>query len=150
MSVEIRRAEAADLPALLDLYEQLADGFGHRPASLEQAQAWLPEIAAQPGRALLVGLHEGRVAGTVDLLIVSPNLTHAGRPWAIVENVVVDRRARRLGIGRALMEEAVREAREAGCYELQLLSNRVRTEAHAFYRALGFQSSAEGFRLYMP
>ena len=149
MSVEIRGAEAGDLPALLDLYEQLAEGFGHHPASLEQGRSLLSEINRQPGRALLVALHNGWLAGSVDLMIVSPNLTHGGRPWAIVENVVVDRQARRLGIGRALMEEAIRRSREAGCYELQLLSNRVRTDAHAFYRALGFQSSAEGFRLYM-
>ena len=148
MNVEIRPAIPADLPALLDLYEQLAEGHAHHPIAIAQAEAALAEITAQlPGRTLLVGLSDGAVAGTVDLLLVGPSLTHGGHPWAIVENVVVDQAARRRGVGRALMEEAVRRAREAGCHRIQLLSNHRRTEAHAFYRALGFVASAQGFRL---
>ena len=82
---------------------------------------------------------------TADLLIVS-NLTHAGDPWAIVENVIVDRAARRGGIGRALMSELLRRCDAAGCYKVQLLSRKHRHEAHAFYRSLGFEPVAEGFR----
>lgn len=47
------------------------------------------------------------------------------------------------------MDEAVARARSAGCYKVQLLSNRLRTEAHEFYRNLGFDMSAEAFRLYL-
>ena len=79
--------------------------------------------------------------------MVGPGLTHRGRPWAAVENVVVGHAFRRLGVGRALMEEAARRAREAGCHRLQLLSRVQRTEAHAFYRAIGMHPSAQGFRL---
>jgi ribosomal protein S18 acetylase RimI-like enzyme len=61
--------------------------------------------------------------------------------------VVVGREFRRLGVGRALMEEAARRAREAGCHRLQLLSRVQRKEAHAFYRAIGMEASAQGFRL---
>jgi hypothetical protein len=45
------------------------------------------------------------------------------------------------------MEEAAQRAREAGCHRLQLLSRVQRTEAHAFYRAIGMEASAQGFRL---
>ena len=47
------------------------------------------------------------------------------------------------------MEDVTRRAREAGCYKLQLLSSRRRTQAHAFYQALGFEASAQGFRIYL-
>jgi hypothetical protein len=40
------------------------------------------------------------------------------------------------------------EPREAGSYKLQLLSNKHRIDAHAFYESVGFAASAEGFRLY--
>lgn len=46
------------------------------------------------------------------------------------------------------MEEAIRRAKDAGCYKVQLLSNRARTQAHTFYGSLGFELNAEGFRLY--
>ncbi|MGD0834520.1 MAG: GNAT family N-acetyltransferase [Candidatus Dormibacteria bacterium] len=148
MSVEIRPAVAADLPTLLDLYEQLSEGADTPPATLEPAQAVFDDLVAQPGRTLLVAVADGKVVGTADLLVVSPNLHHEGRPWASVEYVVVDRHSRRRGAGRALMLDVVRRAREAGCYKLQLVSNRRRAEAHDFYRSVGFEDSAIGFRWY--
>jgi ribosomal protein S18 acetylase RimI-like enzyme len=149
MNLEVRPAVASDLPALLDLYEQLALGFASEPRlSLAEAEASFPVIAADPDRSLLVATVDGVVAGTVDLILVRPSLTHRGRPWAAVENVVTSSRFRRLGVGRALMEEAARRSRAAGCHRLQLLSRVERTEAHAFYRAIGMQASAQGFRLY--
>jgi GNAT superfamily N-acetyltransferase len=36
------------------------------------------------------------------------------------------------------MDDAMRLAREAGCYKLALSSNRRRERAHAFYERLGF------------
>ena len=87
------------------------------------------------------------MAGTVDVLTVT-NLTHGGRPWAVVENVVVAGAHRRRGIGRALMHEAMGQARRAGCYKVQLTSGKHRADAHAFYRSLGFEAVAEGFKAY--
>ncbi len=149
MSVEVRPAVVADIPALLDLYAQLAEGFASGPQlSVAEAEANFAGIAADPDRTLLVATIDGSVAGTVDLLIVRPSLTHRGHPWAAVENVVTGSRFRRQGVGRALMEEAVRRARAAGCHRLQLISRMERMEAHAFYRAIGMEASAQGFRIY--
>ena len=150
MSVEVRPAVVADVPALLDLYQQLSGGLAPEPPlTVAEADAKFAGIAADPDRTLLVATVDGVIAGTVDLLIVRPSLTHGGRPWAAVENVVVDDRHHRRGVGRALMEEAARRAREADCHRLQLLSSQRRTEAHAFYRAIGMDASPQGFRLFL-
>jgi len=95
-----------------------------------------------------VAEEDGVVVGTMVLLIV-PNLSHGALPWAIIENVVIDGKYRRRGIGRLLMEYAIKQARKAGCYKVQLLSNKQRHEAHQFYQTLGFETSAYGFRLYL-
>lgn len=150
MNIEIRTAIPADIPALLNLYEQLALDNAFRTAPEDRARAALDEIANQSGRALLVALDDGRIVGTADLLLISPNLTHEGRPWALVEHVVVDRSSRRQGVGRQLMEEALRRARKAGCHRLQLFSDQRRSEAHAFYEALGFEAGSQGFRRRLP
>jgi GNAT superfamily N-acetyltransferase len=150
VSIEIRLAVAADLPVLLDLYEQLSEGTGTPPTTLQQAQAVFDDLMGQPGRTLLVAVLDGAVVGTADLMVVSPTLHHLARPWAIVEYVVVDRHTRRQGAGRALMLDVVRRAREAGCCRLQLVSNRSRGAAHDFYRAIGFDDSAVGFRWNFP
>jgi len=100
-----------------------------------------------PGHELLVAEEDGMVVGTMVLLIV-PNLSHGALPWALVENIVVDQRYRRKGLGKLLMEYAIARSKEAGCYKLVLNSNKKRREAHRFYSSLGFKASAHGFRMY--
>ena len=147
-SVLVRQATLADLGRLLTLYEQLAGATtSAAPGDRATSAAVLAEIISDPRRELAVATLEGRVVGTVDLLTV-PNLTHRGEPWAIVENVIVAEDARRGGVGRALMEHAIESARAAGCCKLQLLSGRHRTQAHRFYRTLGLDAVAEGFKIY--
>lgn len=145
----VRTATGDDLDALWRLLAGLAAGPVAGPDPVpETARAAWRRIAAQPGRTVLVADQAGTVAGTLDLLIAD-NLTHRVRPWAIVENVVVDPARRRSGVGRALMAHAERLARDADCYKIQLMSNERRTGAHAFYAALGYRSTAVAFRRYL-
>ncbi len=145
----IRRAAATDLDALLGLYVQLnAGNAGTDPV---KAGAVLEQLRGTPIATLLVAEHEGAVVGTVTLVIV-PNLTHNAEPWAQIENMVTDVSVRGTGAGRALIEECLRLAREAGCYKVQLQSGNQRrspdNDAHGFYRHLGFEPSSTGFRFY--
>jgi GNAT superfamily N-acetyltransferase len=147
-SVEVRSALPGDLDALLALYADLAGSkVTAAPADRAGAEPLLAEILEDPARHLLVAVRDGRLLGTADLLVVV-NLTHHGQPWAVLENVIVAEGARRTGVGQALMERLIEVARAAGCYKLQLLSGKHRAEAHAFYRRLGLEAVAEGFKIY--
>ena len=75
--------------------------------------------------------------------------THGAAAIAWIENVVVDVSHRRRGVGRTLIEEATRRAAGAGRYKVQLVSNRRRASAHAFYESLSFEPSTHGFRRYL-
>lgn len=145
----VRSAGAADLRALLSLYVQLSLENAGTP--LSEGEASLEAILANDGMRLLVAELGGRVVGTVTLVVV-PNLTHGGKPWAQVENMVVEEGLRERGGGRQLIEECLRIAREAGCYKVQLQSGNQRREgpqdAHAFYAHVGFEPSSVGFRYY--
>lgn len=144
----VRHASPSDLGALLPLYDELAgEKLTATPGDLASSEPLLAEILANSSRALIVAVLDEQLLGTADLLIVA-NLTHRGKPWAIVENVIVSGTARRTGVGRALMEHLIELAREAGCYKLQLVSGKHRTEAHAFYRSMGLDAVAEGFKIY--
>lgn len=147
-TVVIREARPDDLAELLALYGELADRPGSQPGDVESSRAAMAAVLADSRRHLLVAEREGELLGTVDLLVAA-NLTHAAKPWAMVENVVVASRARRQGITRALMERAFEVAGAAGCYKVQLLSGRSRVEAHELYRALGMEPVAEGFKAYL-
>ncbi|HZU76534.1 MAG TPA: GNAT family N-acetyltransferase [Dehalococcoidia bacterium] len=150
-AASVRDAQPADIPRLLELYLQLSEQSefpedAPRPAT-EEHQAALARIAADPNARLLVLEVERRVAGTLALYIL-PNLSHGGRPFALVENVVVDATLRGAGYGRLLMERAEALAAAAGCYKVALLSNSKRAPAHAFYERIGFNPTHVGFTRY--
>jgi GNAT superfamily N-acetyltransferase len=143
--VVVRDAVAGDVGDLLELLAELHPRY---PGDPSRSAAILSEILGSRGRSLLVAGVDGVVLGTADLIVVA-NLSHEGAPWAIVENVVVRPHARGAGVGRALLDEILRRANADGCYMVQLLSLEHRLEAHAFYRRLGFEPAAQGFRVYL-
>jgi ribosomal protein S18 acetylase RimI-like enzyme len=58
---------------------------------------------------------------------------------SIIEDMVVDRNARRKGIGEALVRHAIELAREAGAGNVSLSSNPQREAANQLYQSMGFQ-----------
>ncbi len=80
-------------------------------------------------------------------MIAVPHLGHALKPFAVVENVVVDAEARSSGIGEHLMAAATDFARRRGCYKLALTSNLARPRAHKFYERLGWKRTHFGYSL---
>lgn len=133
------------MPVLLALYAELHPADPPLPA-----RAALPiwaAIAAQHGRTILLAERGEEAAGTLDCTVM-PNLTRGGRPFMLIENVVVARAHRRRRVGTALLDAAVALARSAGCYKAQLMSRTDRAGAHAFYEASGFTPAAHGYRHY--
>jgi len=146
--ISVRGAEPDDLEALLALYEELTEGTpSAAPGDLESSRAALERVRSHSDRHLLVAVLDGRVVGSADLVIV-PNITHRGTAWGIVENVIVASATRRRGAARALFAEVERIARASGCHKVGLLSGKRRTDAHDFYRSVGYEPVCEGFKLY--
>lgn len=145
----VRLATAEDLPRLIGLLAQLEHGAPREalgPSLPKSYRRAFEEIANDPRQHLFVLEDGARIVGSACLVIV-PNLTHEGRPYAIVENVVVDEQSRGAGYGELLMRHVMAEAQRAGCYKLALTSNKTRPDAHRFYRRLGFRATHEGFRI---
>jgi GNAT superfamily N-acetyltransferase len=148
--VQVRPARQSDVPRILELYEQRVISTspaesGIAPAADDYLRVFA-RMAAVPGLEPVVAGEGGRVTGTPVLLVV-PNLSHKGLPWAPVENVIVDEDHRRTGTGKLLMDYAVGRAKAAGCCRIGLSSDNRRDGAHRFYRSLGFEPSAQGFRM---
>jgi GNAT superfamily N-acetyltransferase len=143
MSVYIRQASEADLPAVLALYAQ-PDLDNGNVLTEDEAQAVFAQFARYPNYRLFVALRDDKVVGTYALLVMH-NLAHRGTPSAIAEDVVVAKTHQGQGIGRQMMAHALQQAKEAGCYKLALSSNRKRKDAHAFYESLGFAQHGLSF-----
>jgi GNAT superfamily N-acetyltransferase len=144
----VRQALEKDIPRILELYRQLSfhpEDY-HVPPLYEVIKAFR-KIEEYPGYKLLVAEDSGNVVGTT-VLAVLPGFAHGTSPFGVVEYVVVDEAYRSRGIGKLLMESVIALAKEAGCYKIMLTSDVRRERAHKFYKSLGFEASAHGFRLY--
>ncbi len=96
--------------------------------------AQLKELLATPGSVLLVARLEGRIVGTVTLVTFRTTTGLRAR----IEDVVVNESARGHGAGSALIEEALRIAREKGASHVSLTSRSDREAANRLYGKLGF------------
>ena len=150
--IVVRLAEEADVSSLLDLLPQITS----RPDSLAATTLSVDESArifdqmCDCGNVHIVvaqGKLKNDLLGALTIVIV-PNLTYSGRPWSVIENVVVRREWRGKGIGKKLMDFAVGFAEENHCYKTQLLSG-LNDDQVGFYRSVGFEDAkSRGFKKY--
>ncbi len=130
----IRAAEAADLDIVRDLLREYAAWVGDTIcfSSFERELAELPGRYAPPdGRLLLAVADDGSVAGCVALRRFSEDAAEGKRLY-------VRPAFRGSGLGRALVDCVIAEARSAG-YRRFLLDTLPRMgDATRLYRALGF------------
>lgn len=142
--VRVRRADAVDESLLQQLAAVLVDcveggasvSFMH-PLSPERALAFWRGVAGDAAagrRVLLVAEDAEGVCGTVQLLLDLPeNQPHR----ADVLKMLVHRRARRRGVGAALMQAAEQAARDAG--RTLLVLDTASADAERLYERLGWQ-----------
>ncbi len=91
----------------------------------------------------------GRLAGSV-MGVVCHDLTGSGRPFLVIENLVVSKQDRGKGIGRQLLTLLEEIGRERGCYYMILVSGEERSEAQRLYESLGFsENPVRGYRKFI-
>ena len=141
----IRRLTAttdADVTVLAELLADCVDGgasvsFMH-PLSPAKAQAFWRDVAdgvERDERALLVAEDASGIVGTVQLVLDQPeNQPHR----ADLSKLLVHRRARRRGLGSALMRAAEAVARDCG-KSLLVLDTLTGSDAERLYAQLGWQ-----------
>ena len=139
----VRRVQALDdaqVGALADVLIDCVEGgasvsFMH-PLSRERAMAFWRRVAqgvAAGERALLVAGDEHGLCGTVQLVLEQPeNQPHR----AELSKMLVHRRARRQGLGAALMRAAEATARECG--KTLLVLDTASADAERLYERLGW------------
>jgi ribosomal protein S18 acetylase RimI-like enzyme len=107
-------------------------------------RAALERIAGSEATTLLVAWADGRLAGTLSLVMFP--IPTGIRAW--IEDVVVDEAARGQGIGEALTVAALRLAESAGARTVDLTSRASREAAGRLYERVGFHSRETRFYRY--
>ena len=129
--VVVAIAQAAD-DELVDAMARLVPQLSSSSPTPSVAQ--LAEIVASPASQLLVARIDGRIVGSLTLVLF--RIPTGLRAW--IEDVVVDASARGAGVGEALNRFAPDEARRAGATTVDLTSRPSREAANRLYRRLGF------------
>ncbi|GAA2072874.1 GNAT family N-acetyltransferase [Actinomadura alba] len=151
MTIQFRRARRDDVPAIVGLLADDTIGAGRESIGAggdvdEAYWAAFDAVDADPNQLLVVAEGEGEVAGTMQLSFI-PGLSRGGAWRAQIEAVRVSSSRRGGGLGGAMIDYAVGEARRRGCALVQLTTDRRRTGAHNFYERLGFESTHVGMKL---
>jgi GNAT superfamily N-acetyltransferase len=149
MDPTIRKAQPADLPAILALLAQDSLNNPAEPAipSPRHYRAF-DAIDAHPDHTIAVGTLNDEVVATLQLSFL-PGLAFEGAWRAQIEGVRVRSELRSQGLGARMIQWAIEQARARGCHLVQLTSNQARTDARRFYERLGFKASHIGMKLYL-
>jgi len=136
--LEIRRADPSDADAVSGLLREL----GHDSPPAKTAQR-ITRLAGSNRDAIFVAVLDERVSGVahIHMLPLFQADGHIGRLTALA--VAPD--CRRQGIGESLVNAAEDFARDGGCERIELTSGDQRTEAHTFYRAIGYSPVSQRF-----
>ena len=148
MHFEIRQAEARDYEALCALSEQgdrphrehLPHMF-RKPDGPARERDYIQGLLEDSHAALFVAQTGDGLVGYVNVMLVraAPIPLLAPRSYAVVDNLVVDERCRRQGIGRALMRRAEAWASDKGATSVELNVYEFNHAAHALYVSLGYE-----------
>ena len=135
----IRRAEAGDVSAILDIWNPLIRDTSVTFTTLEKTAQGLADDIAARGDAFLVAEAAGQILGfaTYGAFRSGPGYAHTAE-----HSVILAGDARGQGVGRALMARLEDHARTQGIHVLIAGVSGENEAAIAFHRAIGFTEAA--------
>ncbi len=143
--MRIRDLTMADFPAWQNLMRQVHELHAtHRPDCYRPCvpftEARLRELIDDPAVDALVAEIDGNVAGLAVLVQRVPNANPAMQPRrvAFLDDLCVDDRYRRQGVGTALLQEVRRRAARRQADSLELMAWGFNESAIRFYEKAGF------------
>ena len=134
---QIRPAAPADIPAMLALIHALAEYEKARPGDVSADAGMLRAalFAPTPAAEALLAWRDGEPVGFA--LFFHNFSTWRGRRGLYLEDLFVVPEMRGRGIGKALLQELARIARERGCARMEWAVLDWNRHAFEFYKGLG-------------
>ena len=141
--MRVRAARRDDFDGVTRLLEALG-----RPAVTEATEAdaraiYEQQIVQPDTHHIVIEDRDGAVVAFASMHFRGRLNQVSEEAW--IPDLIVDERARRQGLGRMLLDEAERRARERGCHALTLESGYQRAEAHHMYRQFRMRDVAKAF-----
>jgi len=134
--MDVRVLGDGDLAPLLGLYRHLNPK--DPPLDSATAEAIWRDTRGSSWCLYIGGFEGGQLVSACTITVI-PNLTRAGRPYALIENVVTDAAFRGRGWGRKVLSAALDLAWARNCYKVMLLTGRKDDGIIRFYERCGFR-----------
>ena len=134
-------ALAVDIPQLVELLGILFTQEAELSPDPDKQRRALETILADPARArIYVARDAGKVIAMAALHFTTSTAEGGKAAW--FEDCIVRPEYRRQGIGKALLEHVVAQARAEGALRVMLLTDGDNERAQALYRKAGFADSS--------
>jgi GNAT superfamily N-acetyltransferase len=146
-NIVTRPVAAGDLRTLLALYRHL--NADDPEPELHLAESRLAEILTHPGMTIFAAFAGDEAVSSVTLVVI-PNLTRGGAPYALIENVVTHGDYRQRGLAGLVIRKAIEAAWEKNCYKVMLLTGSKDPATLRFYANCGFTQDKTGFQIRRP
>jgi len=129
--VKVRPAVLEDVDGVVELLDEwfpCPEGGDRRETAVRAIEDDRHEV--------LVAEVDGEVVGILEWTLLHE--IHEGSDTAIILSLYVAKSNRRMGVGEALVREAVRRARERGAEEVHVCAEKTNKPALNLYRKCGF------------
>lgn len=148
--MHIRKAERADLPRVIELWEALMDfhqALDPRYSRVDDAtERWLdyigPKIDGEDYR-MFIAEEGGRVAGYVVAIVQDHPPVYQSTRYGFIETIVVDEGFRQAGLGRRLVGTAEEWLSSRGVPEITVRIDERNTASKALFAGAGFEPWVE-------
>jgi len=136
-STKIREATLEDQKEICVLIRQLEDyvKLAHGPSERDLRET-LAKLINSPNCFVLVAEDDDKIIGLLTMW-VRPTLFH-GAGSALIDELIVDKSYRGVGVGEALVKSAFAKAKSRSCIEIEVSTERTNQKAMEFYRKCGF------------
>jgi GNAT superfamily N-acetyltransferase len=137
MAVTIRNAGPGDEPAVVELIQELAVTYDY-PTTIDEH--YVRHFLASPVSEVLLAFDDDAVVGVLSYAMV-PGLFHAADS-GLIESLVITEGRRGEGIGRQLLQTAVRVLEDAGCAEISVSTGADNETAQKLYFEAGLTEAS--------
>lgn len=147
MNLKLREFQDEDIKAMAELTTQL--GY---PTTIEEIEIRMDKIYLQPNSKTIVAELNSEVVGYLGMTKNIP--WESNDSFLRIQALIVSENFRKLGIGKLLIEYAVRRGGyackiQAKSIALNCGNRSERESAHKFYPKLGFEAKSTGYKKFL-
>ena len=142
--IEVRPIQVADVGQAISLIDEFQLPETNNLSENDIRSIYSKIIGS--GGVVLGAFRSSKLVGTCTLNVCA-NLSWSGRPFGIIENIIVSKEERNRGIGKNLLLVASRTAVSKNCYKIALMTQQRTTAVEAFYKSAGFNDHKAGYQI---